>query len=147
MAKTHFLGDDPSQDGCGGGTGGIHPGEARGAVGGESRTRIEAEPSKPQQGSTQHDEGDVVGAEGLLAESLTLTDDKRENQRRNTGVDMNNGAAREVNGRHVCFAIRTSEDHRGEAVLRAGQQSATPHHVGHREVSEGCPDAGEDQPG
>ena len=59
---------------------------------------------------------------------------------------MDHGAACEVNRRNGGSAVGGAEDLRGNGSLGVGQDAAAPDHVGQREVDDGGPQAGKQEP-
>ena len=116
------LHDEPAEHGCGRGGQGVDPDQA-GLLRRRGGAAVEAEPAEPQDCGTEHDERDVVRAVvRVLAEALAVTDDQDQDQARDAGVDVDHGAAGEVDGRAERLA---------EAPSRA-EESAAPDHVGQR---------------
>ena len=81
-----------------------------------------------------------------LAEADPLADDDREHECGHAGVDVDHGAAGEVDrcdlrDQTALTVVHGSEDLGGQSVLGAGEQPAAPHHVCQREVDHRHPDA------
>ena len=92
---------DPGERGGGGGgvrddegVDGLRRGAARAAG-------VEAEPAEPEDGRAEHDHRHVVRLHRLLPKPLRLSEDERGGERGGAGVDVDRGAAGEVEGLHV----------------------------------------------
>ena len=59
---------------------------------------VEAEPAEPEQHSPQHHHSDVMRRHGLFAVAQAPAEDEGRCQRRHAGVDVDDGAAGEVEG-------------------------------------------------
>jgi hypothetical protein len=137
VAVADAFGNEPAEHGGGGGCQGVDPDQAALFSGGGSAA-VEAEPAKPQDGRAEHDERDVVRpVVGVLAEALAVANDEDEDQRGHTGVDVDYGAAGEVDGGAERLADGTF----------GAEQAAAPHHVGQRAVHQGDPYGDEHGPG
>ena len=66
------------------------------AVGGERRARVEAEPADPQEAGADQGEDEVVRRHRLLAVAGALADHQAGDEAGDAGVDVDDGAAREV---------------------------------------------------
>ena len=129
--------DEPAEHGRCGGCEGVDPDQAA-LLRRRCCAAVEAEPAEPQDRGTEHHERDVVRAVvGVLAEALAVADDQHEDQRGDTGVDVDHCAAGEVNRRAEGLA---------DCAFRA-EQPAAPDHVGQRAVHQRDPDRDEDGPG
>ncbi len=96
-----LLGDDPFDEHPGerrrgGGNLGVEHGGAGKAVGSEFRAGVEAEPADPQQRSADHRIDEVVRRHVGGAVALALAENERADETRDTGVDVHDGAAGEV---------------------------------------------------
>ena len=93
------LDGEPAEHGGGRGGQGVDPDQA-GLLHGGGGTGVEAEPAEPQDGGAEHDERDVVRAVvRVLAEALAVADDQDQDQAGDAGVDVDHGAAGEVDDR------------------------------------------------
>ena len=107
---------------------------------------VEAEPAEPQQTGADHRERHVVRTHRDLAEAEALADDEGEDEPGHAGVDVDDGATGEVD-RTTLATPSVTPNRRGQAGLGTREEAAAPDHVGDREVGEGHPQAGEDEPG
>ncbi|BAS09508.1 hypothetical protein AHiyo4_29300 [Arthrobacter sp. Hiyo4] len=99
MAVADTFGDEPAEHCRGRGCEGVDPNQAA-LLSGGGGAAVEAEPSEPQDGCTEHYERDVVRAVvRVLAEAAAVADDQDQYEGCHTGVDVDHGAAGEVNGR------------------------------------------------
>ncbi len=118
------------------------------ATGFERRAGVEAEPAHPQQRGTDHRQRQRVRREGFLAVADALADQVRTHEAGDSGVDVHDGTAREVERAPL-------PDHAGGGVhlvddVGAGVGVRTlpePDHVGDRQVAEREPQHHEDQHG
>ena len=138
VAGANLLGEAPGEHCSGSGERGGDPGIAGDTVGGECGAGVEAEPAEPQQEGAEHDERNIVRAERLSAEALTLADDQYDDESGDCGVN--------VNDRTTCEVVGGSADGLGDGAV-SGQQATVPHHVGERSVIERNPQCDEDHPG
>ena len=136
MAVADLLRQQPAQHRRTGGHDGVQEDHCSGVVGGIGGPGVEAEPAEPQQPGAQHDQREVVGPHRGLGPAEAATQDQCQGQRCGAGVDMHRGATGEVDRADIV------ED---EATL--ADPAAAPHPVRHREVDQGHPDTGEQQPG
>ena len=98
-------------------------------VGGESATTVEAEPTNPEENSSEHDVGDVVGTvrkTGVLAVTSALSEHEGVREGGSTRADMDRGATSEVETAH-----------------EQGPTIGVPGPVGNRIVDNRCPDEDE----
>src|SRR3546814_11036889 len=75
---------------------GIDEREARRTIGFERRTGVETEPATPQKAGADQGHGQRVRRHDVLLITGALADDEAADQRRDAGVDMDHGAAREI---------------------------------------------------
>ncbi len=68
------------------------------AVGGDRGAGVEAEPADPQQGGADHGVAEVVRRHVVVPVADPLAEHERAHQPGDAGVDVNDGAAREVRG-------------------------------------------------
>ncbi len=98
------LHGEPAEHGGGRGGQGVDPDQA-GLLHSGSGTGVEAEPAEPQDCGAEHDERNVVRAVvRVLAEALAVTDDQDQDEARDAGVDVDHGAAGEVDDRRERLA-------------------------------------------
>lgn len=146
---------DESRDGSGGGAQGgegavaellvAEPGEHRGAGGdlgvdehhradavvvAEPGAGVEAEPAEPEQSGAEHDQRQAVRAHRVLPEADALADDQDHAESGGSGVDVDGGAAGEVDDAHLVQPA-----------------AGAPDPVGDREVDDGDPQRDEQGPG
>ena len=105
-------------------------GGGRQAVGGQGTAGIEAEPAEPEHRGAQDGHGQVVGMKGFMAVAFAFPDDERRGQGGNPGIDVDDGAAGEIQGPQV-----------------AEPAADPPDPVGHRVINQGRPEQGENQEG
>ncbi|ENN84882.1 hypothetical protein RHSP_42204 [Rhizobium freirei PRF 81] len=117
----------PGDDGGCGCDEGVYGGEHRTAGSLKVRAGIEAEPADPEHGGADHGQCHGMRGHHVLAEADALADEQGADDAGNTGIDVNDGAACEVEGAHL-------EQH---AV-------GIPDHMGDREVDEGRPQRAEE---
>ena len=137
VAGADLLGEAPGEHCRSGCSGRGNPRVAGGAVGCEGGTGVEAEPAEPQQEGAEHDERNIVRAERLRAEALTLADDQHDDQSGDCGVD--------VDDRTTCEIVGGCADRLGNGAV-SGQQTTVPHHVSERSVIERDPQRHENHP-
>src|SRR5690606_22411809 len=97
---------------------GVDEGEPGSTVCAQRGTRVEAEPAYPQQRSANHRQGEGVRRHSHFAVTAALADDIGTHQTRDTGVDVDDCAAREV-----------------ESAILEQQTFATPDHVSDGDVA------------
>jgi hypothetical protein len=92
----HPFREHPRQSRRGGGDEGVDHGKSAAAVGFEVRAGVEAEPAHPQERSADHGHGQRVRSHQLLAVADALADDEGADETGDTGVDVDDRAACEV---------------------------------------------------
>ena len=98
------------------------------AVGCQSATRVEAEPSQPEEGGAHEDKGHVVGCHGVSRTVVAASADEQcHHQGGDAGIDVHDGAAGKVDGAHLL------------------QEAAAPYPVCHGDVDQDAPQEGEQQ--
>ena len=96
MAVAEAFDGEPAEHGGGRSGQGVDPDQA-GLLNGRRGTGVEAEPAEPQDCGAEHDKRDVVRAVvRVLAEALAVADDQDQDQAGDAGVDVDHGAAGEV---------------------------------------------------
>ena len=128
LALGHPLGEHPGQCGNGGRELRDDHRHAGAAVGGNCGTRVEAEPAHPQQRGADQRQRQVVRRHRLLAVTDPLAEHQRADQARDTGVDVHDRAAGEI-----------------EHALGRPVAGRLPHHVRDRRVDKERPQAHEPQ--
>lgn len=130
-AVADLLVREPGEHGGGGGHLGVdeHHG-ADAVVVAEPGTGVEAEPAEPEETGAQHDQREAVRAHRVLLEADALADDEDHAEGRGTGVDVDGGAAREVDDAHL-----------------EEPAAGAPDPVGDGEVDDGDPEGDEEGPG
>ena len=108
LAGVDPLCDHPGEAGGGRGDGGGGEGQAGeaacriGAVGADDGgAGVEAEPAEPEEADAEQGERQAVGCHALLREAVTLAEEEEDRQGRDTGGEVNDGAAGEVEGAHL----------------------------------------------
>ena len=99
LAVPDPLHDDPAEHAGGRGDLGVEERDRRGAVDGQLRTGVEAEPAEPQQAGAERDERHVVRLEALLRPADPLAEDQHQAERGRTGVDVHRRTTGEVRAR------------------------------------------------
>src|SRR5699024_10567553 len=96
VSIAEFFSSQPAKHRSCGCRRGVHPGQARKAVGCERRATVEPEPTKPRKRSAEHDHGQVVRPGNCLAKRLSLADDKGQHKGRCARRNVNNGTTSKV---------------------------------------------------
>ena len=96
MTVADPLDDDPRQPGHGRRQERVQERLRRLAVGAERRAGVEAEPAEPQDAGADHHERHRVRRVALLGPPLALADHQDRSERGDAGVDVDRGAAGEV---------------------------------------------------
>lgn len=123
------LGEHPAQRSSSGSDLSNEHGHTGSAVGSSSGTSVEAEPADPQHGSTHQGVTQVMRGHRSSRVAFTLAQYQAGNQTSNTCVDVNHGAAGEVENTPV-----------------AQQRARTaPDHVRNRRIDDGEPEGHENQ--
>ena len=102
-------------------------------VGRQFAAGIETEPADPQHRGAERGVGQVVRPHVFMAEAEALADQQCADQRRDTGADMHDGAAGEIE--------RTAHQRRDARDGHIRQPSTAPHQVTKREINERAPQA------
>ena len=146
LAVLDLLDHEPGEQRGGGSGDRVDERERGGAVGGELRTGVEAEPAEPQQAGAEEHERRVVRDVHALLEAEALAEHERERERRGTGVDVDRGAAGEVDRADAEPLLHAVGDPAavGEAAVLG--EAEVEHPAGDREVDDRRPDGGEDHP-
>ena len=141
LALEEGLGRGPGQGRGAGGDHGVEEGQGGEAVGLQVGAGVEAEPADPQQGGTDHGQGQAMGRQVLTTVADALADQIGAHQTGHGGVDVDHGTAGEVQGTLLEEEARGGGGGLGRGgvgvSIRAGP---VPHHVGHGQVGEGEPD-------
>src|SRR5690606_6077168 len=138
VTVAQLLDQEPGHHGRTGGDGGGQEGGAGEAVGAHRGTGVEAVPTEPQQTGAEHDERQVVRAEGGLRPALALAENQGKDQGGGARVDVDGGATGEVDRFELVG---------DPAAGLGGALVEGEHPVRDREVDDGGPDTGEEQPG
>ena len=96
VTVTDLLNEQPAEHGERGSDRRVQEGTTSGRVRTKLRTGVEAEPAEPQESGAEHDIGQVVRLEGLLAKALADAEHERERQTRSTCVDVDDSSTCEV---------------------------------------------------
>ncbi|CFR26573.1 Uncharacterised protein [Mycobacterium tuberculosis] len=107
-------------------------------VGGRRRSCVEPVPAEPQQGGPEHHKRQIVRSKQRRRPTASFAQHDRQHQGRHTGVDMNRGAAGEVDG------VQLVGD---PAAVLSGETVKCEDPVCDREIDERRPQTGEQQPG
>ena len=96
MTVTDPLDDRPGQPGGGGGEERVHERLDGRAVGGQRRAGVEPEPPEPQDAGAEHHQRHRVRRVALARPALALAEHEHRGERGDAGVDVDRGAAGEV---------------------------------------------------
>ncbi len=130
-AVAQLLVDEPAEDGrCGGDLGVEEHDRADAVVVAEPGSGVEAEPAEPEEGRAEHDEREAVRPHRVLLEADALADDQDDAEGGGAGVDVDGGAAGEVDDAHL-----------------EEPAAGAPDPVGDGEVDDGDPQDDEERPG
>ena len=139
LAVVQLFNDAPGDSRCGGGDKGVHEGEGCDTVRFKVRTGVETEPAHPEKRSADHGHGQAVRRRSFFAKAHALADDEAADQASDTGVDMDNGAACEIER-----SFTPEETYIRRCIDEEVGSSPVPHHVRDREIGESQPQHRED---
>ena len=128
VAVADPLDDHPGQAGRGGGEERVHERLDGLAVGRERRAGVEPEPAEPEDAGADHHQRHGVRRVALLRPALALAEHQHRGQRGDAGVDVDRGAAGEVERAALAEPAAehpledgqyTSSDHTGTKIAHA----------------------------
>lgn len=146
VAIPDLLYRQPPQHGARSSRRGVHSSKTRQAISSKRRTTIETTPPKPQQRGAKHDEGEIVGTRVGLRESFALPDHQYQDECGSGCGDVDDRAARKVNGSNVSLTVFTPEYSRSDRARPFTKNAPTPHHVCEGKIHKRDPHAGEHHP-
>ena len=130
MAAFDAFGKEPCTHRRGGGQVRVHECLGGQSVGAEGRAGVESEPAEPQDPGPQQGQRQRVRWHWFPLVTLAFADHQHDGQRGDTGIDMNHGPAREVEGATLEQPTGRGEDPMGDRTVNEDEPSADEQRVG-----------------